>query len=152
METGDFWTKPTPEEARELLASANAEERATVNRPVPILYYPVIAIVLFAIFALNSFDQPAGFIRVVTVALVVGLACGVAALVWKFSVNQPGYKGIHVPWGPTIAMTLVAAGFPIAAIALDEVLGSWVWIAAGAALAVLVLVTGIPYQRKSRND
>ncbi len=152
METGDSWTKPTPEEARELLASANTEEHSTVNRPVPIWYYPVIALVLFAISSFNSIDEPAGFIRVVTVVLVLGLACSISALVWRFSVNQPGYRGIHVPWGPTIAITLVAACFPIAAIALDDVLGSWVWIAAGAALAVLVLATGVPYQRKSRND
>ncbi|MDO5745918.1 MAG: hypothetical protein Q4P23_15805 [Micrococcaceae bacterium] len=151
METGDSWTKPTPEEARQLLANANTEEHATANRPVPIWYYPVIALVLFVIFALNSIDEPAGFIRVFIGVLVLVLASGVAVLAWRFSVNQPGYKGIHVSWGPTIAITLLAASFPIAAIALDDILGSWVWIAAGAALAALVLATGIPYQRKSRN-
>lgn len=151
METDDSWTKPTPEEARELLDSANAEEQATVNRPVPAWYYPVIALVLFAIFALNSIDDATGILRVVTVVLVLGLAGGVAALMGKISVNRPGYKGVHVRWGPTVGMTLVAACFPTAAIALDDVLGSWVWIASGAALAVLVLVTGVPYQRKHRN-
>lgn len=151
METDGSWAKPTPEEARNLLDSANAEEQATVNRPVPAWYYPVIALVLFAMFALNSIEEPTGIIRIVTVALVLGLAIGVSALAGKISLNRPGYKNVHVRWGPTVAMTLVAACFPIAAIALDDVLGSWVWIASGAALAVLVLVTGVPYQRKHRN-
>ena len=132
-----------PEEALQLLASADTEEHATANRPVPIWYYPVIALALFIVFTLNSIDEPAGFIRVVIGVLVMALASGAAVLAWRYSVNQPGYKGIHVSWGPTIAITLLAASFPIAAIALDDILGSWVWIAAGTALAFLVLATGI---------
>lgn len=151
METDGSRAKPTPEEARALLASANTEKQATVNRPVPVWYYPVVAFALFTLFALNSINEPTGIIRVVTVALVLALAVGVAALIGKISVNQPGYKGVHVPWGPTVLMMLVAGCFPIAAIFLDDVLGSWVWIASGAALAVLVLVTGVPYQRKHRH-
>lgn len=77
METGESWTKPTPEEARQLLASADTEDHATANHPVPIWYYPVIALVLFVIFALNSIDEPAGFIRVVTGVLVLVLASGI---------------------------------------------------------------------------
>lgn len=151
METEDSRDQPTQEEARAALATASTEEQATSNRPVPVWYYPVLAIALFALFALNSIDEATGTTRVVTVVLVLALGVGIAGLVGKISVNRPGYKGIHTPWGPTIPMMLLAAAFPIAAIALDDVLGSWVWIAAGAALAVLVLVPGVIYQRKHRH-
>lgn len=151
METDDSEAQPTPEEARIALAAAHAEENATVNRPVPAWFYPVLAGMVFALMALNAVDATTGTIRVVTVVLVLALAVGIAGLVGKISVNQPGYKGIHIPWGPTILMMLIAAAFPIAAIALDGVIGSWVWIASGAALAGLLLVTGILYQRRHRN-
>ena len=151
METSDSTCQPTPAEARAALAAASREEQATVNRPVPVWYYPVVAVALFVLNALNAIDEATATIRVVTVVLILALAVSVAALVGRISLNQPGYKGIHVPWGPTILVTLIAAAFPIAAIALDGVIGSWVWIGSGTALAALVLITGIPYQRKHRH-
>ena len=148
METADSGGQPTPDEARRLLTAADREEQATVNRPVPVWYYPVLASALFVLFALNSIAEPAAGIRVAIVVLIMAVALGIAALVGKISANHPGYKGIHVPWGPTILMMLLAATFPVAAIVLDDVVGSWVWIVCGAALGALVLVVGVPYQRK----
>ena len=150
METADSGAKPTPNEARDLLAAANTEEQFTVNRPVPAWYYPVLAVAIFALFSLNAIDEPVVTVRVVTVVLILALAVGIAALVGKISANQPGYKGIHVPWGRTILWMLLAAAFPVAAIALDDVVGSWVWIGCGAALGALLLAVGIPYHRKYR--
>lgn len=152
METVDSGGQPTPEEARAALTSARAEEQATINRPVPAWFYPALAGMIFALFALKSLDSTTGAVRVVTVVLVVALAISIGALVGKVSGEQPGYKGIHIPWGPTILMTLIAAAFPLAAIALDDVIGSWVWIASGAALSVLILATGVPYQRRHRDE
>lgn len=151
METDKAGPQPTPDEARAALASARAEEQATINRPVPAWYYPVVAIAIFALFALNAIDEPTGIIRVLIIVLIVVLAVGIGRLVGRVSLNQPGYQGIHIAWGPTILMMLIAAAFPIAAIALDDVIGSWVWIASGAALAVLILITGVSYQRKHRH-
>lgn len=151
MATEDAGVQPTPEEARTALAAARAEEQATVNRPVPAWYYPVVAGALFVLFSLNAIDEPTGTIRVVIVVFVLALAVGIAWLVGRISLNHPGYKGIHIPWGTTILMILIAAAFPTAAIALEDVIGSWVWIASGAGLAVLVLATGVPYQRKHRH-
>lgn len=130
--------------------SPRAEEQATVNRPVPAWYFPLLAVALFTLFAANSLDEPTGTARVVTIALLLALAVAIGALVGRISAQQPGYKNIHTPWRPAVLAMLTAAVFPIAAIALDDVLGSWVWIASGAALAALVLATGIPYQRKHR--
>ncbi len=148
METTDSGTKPTPDEARDSLAAADTEEQATINRPVPRWYYPVLAVAIFVLFSLNAIDDRGGTMRVVTVVLILALAVGIAALVGRISVNQPGYKGVHVPWGPTILWMLLAAAFPVAALALDDVVGPWVWIACGAALGALLLAVGIPYQRK----
>lgn len=143
--------QPTPEEARIALATAQAAENATVNRPVPAWFYPVLAGLILVRFTLNSLDATTGAIRVITMVLILALAIGIGGLVGKIRADQPGYKGIHIPWGPTILMTLIAAAFPIAAIALDDAIGSWVWVVAGAALASFLLVTGVSYQRKYRH-
>ncbi|MBG6055710.1 hypothetical protein IWX81_002133 [Salinibacterium sp. CAN_S4] len=148
METADFGDQPTPEQARALLAAADAEEHATINRPVPVWYFPVVASGVLVLFSLNAIEEPTGVLRVVTMMLILSIAIGIAALFGKITANQPGYRRIQVTWGPTILMTMLAAAFPVAAIALDGAVGSWVWIVCGAALAVLVLATGIPYQRK----
>ncbi|MGZ0712820.1 hypothetical protein ACWPKO_31215 (plasmid) [Coraliomargarita sp. W4R53] len=148
METVGPGDQPTPDEARALLAAADAEEQATINRPVPAWYFPVLALALFVLCSLNAIDEATGVVRAITVVLVLTIAIGIAALVGKISANQPGYKRIHVQWAPTILMMLIAAAFPIAAIVLSGIVGSWVWIVCGIALAVLVLVTGVPYQRK----
>lgn len=151
METPESGAQPTPEQARTALAAARAEESATINRPMPGWYYPVLAGLLFSLFALNAIDEPTGAIRVVTVVLALVLAVGIGALAGKTTGNQPGYRGIRIPWGPTILATLVAAAFPVAAIVLDDVFGSWVWLASGAGLALFILIIGMSYQRKYRN-
>jgi len=115
---------------------------------VPVWYYPVLAVAIFALFSLNAIDDRGGTMRVATVVLIAALAFGIAALVGRISANQPGYKGVHIPWAPTILSMLLAAAFPIAAIALDDAVGSWVWIGCGAALGALLLIVGVPYQRK----
>ncbi len=83
--------------------------------------------------------------------LVLALAVGIGALAGRATVNRPGYKGIRTPWGPTILATLIAAAFPVAAIILDDVIGSWVWLASGAGLAIFILILGMAYQWERRN-
>jgi hypothetical protein len=148
METAGSGAKPTPDEARDLLAAADAEEHATINRPVPTWYYPVLAVAIFALLSLNAVDDRGGAMRTLTVVLVLALALGIAALVGRIGAKHPGYRGVHVPWGPTIVWMLVAAAFPVTAMALDGVVGSWVWIGCGAALGALLLVVGVAYQRQ----
>lgn len=149
METGNART-PTPEEARTALAQADAEESATINRPVPGWYFPVLAALVFVVFSLNAVEDSTGFMRVGIAVLALTLAAAAGWLIYRVTLHQPGYKGIHVQWGPTISVAIIALAFPVAALVLDGLIGSWVWIVAGAALAVLILILGMSYQRRHR--
>lgn len=149
METSNART-PTPEEARTALAQADAEESATINRPVPSWYYPVLSALVFVLFCLNAVDEPTGFIRVGIGVLTLTLAAAVGWLVSRVSFHQPGYKGIRVQWSPTTSVAIIALAFPVAALILDGLIGSWVWVVAGSALAALILVLGVSYQRRHR--
>ncbi len=150
METNETDKLPTPEEARIALAAARSEEDNTVHRPVPVWYYPMLAAIIFTMFALNSIEGATTFIRVLIGVLAIVLAAAVGGVVGRISFSRPGYKKIHVSWGPTILTVLIALVFPVAAILLAGVLGSWVWIVAGAGIAALILIVGVPYQRKHR--
>lgn len=140
----------TPEEARRALEDAEREEQATINRPVPVWYFPTIACLVLALFGLNALGDLNGPVRVLQVAVVVLLAVGIGALVGRVSLHQPAYRGTHVPWGKVVASGAVAGSLPVAAILVDDVLGAWVWLPAGIILAAGVLAVGIPYQRRHR--
>lgn len=141
---------PTPEEARRALDAAEREEQATINRPVPVWYFPSLAALVLTMCGLNALGELNGALRILQAAGIVLLAVGIGALVGRFSFHQPGYRGTAVPWGKVFAAGLLAGAVPIAAILLDEVLGAWIWLVAGAILAVGILALGVPYQRRHR--
>lgn len=141
---------PTPEEARRALDAAEREEQATINRPVPVWYFPSLAALVLTMCGLNALGELNGALRILQAAVIVLLAVGIGALVGRFSFHQPGYRGTAVPWGKVFAAGLLAGAVPIAAILLDEVLGAWIWLAAGAILAAGTLALGVPYQRRHR--
>ena len=146
METND--DRPiTPDDARLALAQADAEEQATLNPPFPAWYFPAIAAAVFVLFALNSIDDPPPVVRVFIIIAVLAVAIGIGALVGAVSFSRPGYRRIHIRWAPTLATAGVAILFPIAALLLAGPFGSWVWIPAGAALAVIIIVLGILARR-----
>lgn len=142
---------PTPEEARRALDAAEREEQATINRPVPAWYFPAIAGLILALCGLNALQELTGAARILQVALTVLFSVGIGGLVGRFSFHQPGYHGTRVPWVKVFAAGLLAGAVPVAAILLDDVLGAWIWLVAGAILTAGILAVGVPYQRRHRD-
>ncbi|MGJ9373204.1 hypothetical protein [Nesterenkonia sp. CF4.4] len=143
-------SRPTPEEARRALDAAEREEQATINRPVPFWYFPAIAGLILALCGLNALQGLSGPARILQVVLTVLFSVGIGGLVGRFSFHQPGYQGTRVPWVKVCAAGILAGAVPVAAILLDDVLGTWIWLVAGAILAAGVLAVGVPYQRRHR--
>lgn len=141
---------PTPEEARSALAQADAEEKATLHRPTPGWYFPVLAAIILALFCLNAVEGQSTILRIGMGVLVLGLAATVGGLVGKVTFNPSGYQGIKFDWAGVIPVVLVAVAFPIAALILDGIIGQWVWIPAGVVLATLLVTFGIIQQRAIR--
>lgn len=137
----------TPDEARQALAEADAEEQATLNPPMPAWYFPALAAAIFALFALNAIDDPAPAVRVVIIIAVLAVAIGIGAIVGAVSFSRPGYRGIRIRWAPTLVTGAIALLFPIAALLLAGPLGTWVWLPVGAVLAAIVVTLGILYRR-----
>ncbi|SDD81744.1 hypothetical protein [Auraticoccus monumenti] len=148
METTAAGSQPTPEEARRSLELAAAEEEATLNPPVPGWYYPLLAGLLLVICVLNAVEDPVGPLRVVVAVAVVALAVTVAALVGRMTFHRPGYRRLHIRWVAVLPGGLVALALAVAALLLQDVVGRWVWVVAGVALAVLVLLPGLAYWRR----
>ncbi|GAA1113091.1 hypothetical protein [Nesterenkonia jeotgali] len=141
---------PSPDEARRALDAAEREEQATINRPVPVWYFPALAGLILALFGLNALGGLSGPARILQATLIILLAVGMGALVGRVSFNQPAYRGTRVPWVTVGASGLLAGAVPVAAILLDDVLGSWVWLMAGVILAAGILALGVPYERRHR--
>lgn len=141
---------PTPEEARRALDTAEREELATVYRPVPPWYLPVIAALIFGALGLNALGDLSGAARILQVSLILVLTIGIGGLAGAVGLNHPGYQGIRLPWRPMLLSALVAGTIPMAAIALDGILGRWVWLAAGTLLAAGIMGVSIAYQRRPR--
>ena len=150
METSAAGSEPTPEEARRALELADAEESATVNRPVPGWYFPVLAVLVLALFLLNTVEEPQASLRVAVVALTVGIAVTVGVLVGRVSLHQPGYRGVRVPLRPTLVAVLVAAVLAIAPVLLADTVGRWIWTACGLVLSALIAGSGVSYWRRYR--
>lgn len=148
METHQDAVPPTPEEARNSLQSAQAEENATLYRPVPGWFYPLLAGLLLLLLSLNALDVSSGGNRVIVSFLILAIAITLGLLSGKVIFHQPGYKGLRVKWKTILPVTLTAVAFPLAAIALEGVLGSWVWIIAGIGIAVLIISLGAAFRRK----
>jgi len=148
METQGAGSNLTPEEAREALALANAEEAATINRPVPGWYFPVLAALILGIFLLNMIEDPAGPIRGLIIALVVISAITVAALVGRVTFRQTGYHGVRTPWPWTIVAIAVAAALAVTPMLFAELLGMWTWAVCGIVLSSLIAGFGIAYWKR----
>ena len=145
METQGPGSNPTPEEAREALRMADAEEAATVNRPVPWWYFPALAVLILAQFLLNAVDDPSSPIRVLVAVLAVGIGASVAALVYRVSFTQPGYRGVRTPWRSMIAGMLAAGTLAVVPVLLADQLGNWIWIVCGVLLSGLIAGFGTAY-------
>ena len=148
METQGAGFDPTPEEAREALALADAEEAATINRPVPSWYFPLLAALVLAIFLLNALDDPAGPIRGLIIALVLFAAISVAVLVGRVSFRQTGYHGVRTSWPWTIVSIAVAAALAITPVLIADAVGNWIWIVCGSVLSALIAGFGIAYWKR----
>jgi hypothetical protein len=148
METHGAGSDLTPEEARDALRIADAEEAATVNRPVPWWYFPMLAVLVLALFLLNMVDDPAPPLRGLIIALTLAVAVTIAALVGRISFHQPGYRGVRTPLGSTIVAVIVAGGLAIAPLLFADIVGAWLWAACGLVLSGLVAGFGIAYWRR----
>lgn len=136
------------DEARAALQQADAEEHATLNRPMPGWYLAALAIILFAIFALNAIDGATAWMRVVQVVALILLAVAIGALVGAVSFTHPGYRNVHIKWLPAVLWGVVAAAFPVCAMILAPLIGSWIWLVSGALLSLLIVVVGTIYRRR----
>lgn len=150
METHDQGDRLTPDEARDALISADAEESATRNRPVPAWYFPALAALVLALFLLNMIDEPTGAVRAVAIGVVLLVAIAVAVLVGRVSFAPNGYHGVRIAWGPTLAWAAVAAALAVTPVLIAGVVGTWIWAACGAALALIIGAGGAAYQRRTR--
>jgi hypothetical protein len=139
----------TPEEAREALRMADAEELATVNRPVPGWYFPLLSVMILAVFILNAvIDQYPGA-RWIILVLAIGIPIVIALLVGRFSLSQPGYRGVKVTrWPRTIGAILIAGTLAIAPVLLADTVGTWIWMVCGIILSGLIAGFGIAYWRR----
>lgn len=152
METSSSGASPTPEEARKALALADSEEIATKYQPVPGWYYPALAGLVFALFLLNSIEQPQQATRVVISIVTITVALTVAVLVGRVSFGSSPYRGVPVPWVPILISALVAAVLVVTPVLLAGLLGTWIWILCGAALAALICGVGLAYWKRYRRD
>jgi hypothetical protein len=149
MATADSGSNLTSEEARNALRMADEEELATLNRPVPGWYFPVLAGMILAVFVLNSVVDRAPGIRWLILVLAIGIPIAVGVLVGRFTVSQPGYHGVRVTrWRWTIVAILVAGALAIAPLLLAETVGTWIWIVCGVVLSGLIAGLGIAYWRR----
>jgi hypothetical protein len=139
----------TPEEARDALRMADAEELATVNRPVPGWYFPLLSVMILAVFILNAvIDQYPGASWIILV-LAIGIPIVIAFLVGRFTLSQPGYRGVRMTRRPrTIAAILIAAALAIAPLILAGTVGTWIWAVCGIILSGLIVGFGIAYWRR----
>jgi hypothetical protein len=150
METRGSWSLPTSEEARKALELADAEETATLYRPVPGWYYPLLAGLILALFLLNSIEQPLQPVRVLTAILTMGIALTVAVLVGRVSFGSSPYRGVRAPWKPLLISGLIAAVLAITPVLFADMLGTWIWAVCGVALAALIGGFGVAYWRRYR--
>lgn len=150
MATHDAGSQPTPEEACEALELADAEESATLNRPVPGWYFPVLAALVLALFLLNTIREPQFPLRPLVVVLTVAIAMTVGLLVGRVSLHQPGYYGVRMPLRPTLIGGVTAAVLAVAPALLAETVGTWIWSACGLALSGLIAGVGVSYWRRYR--
>lgn len=149
METHRDPSSPSADDLRAALHSADAEEDATRFTPVPVWYFPTLAALLLVLFSLNAWETGTP-LRILHAILALILAATVGFLVWRISLNRPGYVGVKTPWawGITVPSLLVALAIPVTATILADPVGEWVWIPSGMLMATLILGLGIPYQRK----
>ncbi|WP_430592106.1 hypothetical protein [Humidisolicoccus flavus] len=150
METNESNSKPSKVEAQQALALADAEESATRFRPVPVWYYPVLALLVLGLFVLNGLEQQSEPVRITLNVLTLLTALAVAFLVGRVSFGPSPYRGVRVSWAPMIASGIVAAGLALSPVLLADTLGSWIWIVCGLALSALIAGFGIAYWRRTR--
>lgn len=150
METPRKQSSPRHTDAEEALRAARREESATKNRPVPWWYYPALAALAFGLCAINAISVATTSAKVVTAVTALFAAVLAGFLVGKFSLFPSGYRSIRVDWRPAAAYALAAMAFPVTALLTAGALGSWVWIASGAAVGLFILVPGLIYWNTSR--
>lgn len=143
-------------EAREALVAAEAakaERGAAAKRdaarpPVPVWYFPFLAVVVLVLFGRNAFGERTGLDALLALVFALVLALFVGVLVHRMTAKSPGYTGGRIAWRPSLAGAALAAAFPIAATLLDGPLGTWVWLVCGVGLAGFLCYLGVTFHRR----
>lgn len=102
---------------------------------------------IFVTFAQHGFGEVDVLLRIVLLLIICGLG---GVVIWLSITSGSGCRGISVRWGLVIPAGLVGVGVSVLPLFLEGALGSWVWLAAGAGVAALVLLLSTPFMRAVR--
>lgn len=135
-------------EAAKAEAAARGEDGKTARPPVPVWYFPFLAVVVLVLFGRNAFGERTGLDALLALVFALALALLVGLLVHKVTTKSPGYTGGRIAWRPSLGAAALAAVFPVAATVLDGPLGTWVWLACGIGLAAFLAYLGLALHRR----
>lgn len=141
-------------EAREALIAkeaaadkAAASGRETGKPPVPVWYFPFLAVVVLVLFGRNAFGERTGLDSLLALVFALVLALFVGVLVYRMTSKAPSHTGGRSAWRPSLGAAAFAAVFPVAATLLDGPLGTWVWLVCGVSLAAFLVWLGVRFAR-----
>lgn len=143
-------------EAREKLLAEEAArgeakkrgERDAAKPPVPVWYFPFLAVVVLVLFGRNAFGERTGLDALLALVFALVLALFVGVLVHRMTAKSPGHSGGRIAWRPSLGAAALAAVFPVAATLLDGPLGTWVWLVCGIGLAAFLVYLGLALHRR----
>ena len=134
--------------AREAAADEAASDgRANGKSPVPVWYFPFLAVVVLVLFGRNAFGERTGLDALLALVFALVLALFVGVLVYRMTSKAPGHAGGRSAWRPSFGAAVMAAVFPVAATVLDGPWGTWVWLVCGVGLAVFLCYLGLRFAR-----
>ena len=122
-------------------------ERDASKPPVPIWYFPFLAVVVLVLFGRNAFGERTGLDALLALVFALVLALFVGVLVYRMTSKAPSFAGGRSAWRPSLGAAVIAAVFPVAATVLDGPLGTWIWLACGVGLAAFVVWLGVRFAR-----
>ncbi|HJE90065.1 MAG TPA: hypothetical protein K8V11_03530 [Dietzia timorensis] len=141
------------EEREALIAKEAAADKAAASGgasrkpPVPVWYFPFLAIVVLVLFGRNAFGERTGLDSLLALVFALVLALFVGVLVYRMTSKSPSHTGGRSAWRPSLGAAVLAAAFPVAATLLDGPLGTWMWMVCGIGLAVFLCYLGFVFHR-----